>query len=612
MPATDDRMLSPDELERVDRACDLFEQAWQSDQRPEFKSYMESLDTPAGKVMLRELLRVELAYRVQRGEQPAAEEYKALSPDHADLIGAAFDKAMDQLNRGEAPTTPPAPATDSFSGNQPTSARYHHVRFHAKGGLGEVYVAHDETLHREVALKRIRPERANDAESRRRFLVEAEVTGRLEHPGIVPVHDLVWDKAGQPCYTMRFVQGESLKEAIERFHEADKPGRDAGERSLALRQLLNRFIAVCNAVEYAHSRGILHRDIKPANILLGKYGETLLVDWGLAKHIERGEKVSAAAEHTLSPTSGGGEGGTQTGQALGTPAYMSPEQAGGRWSEVGPTSDVYSLGATLYSLLAGKLAFTEPDLVLMLAHVQSGGFPKPRAVKPSVPRALERVCLKAMSLRAEDRYPSAGALANEIEHWLADEPVSAWREPWSARLARFGRRHKPLAAGTAALMVAAIVALSLGIVVVNRERERTNAALALETELLVAQFNSNPRRPFGVPPKEAPVPLSATGVNFSATAGEVFSGTVATFRSTDNDRGPYMAFIDWGDGFKLGRGSVHGDWKGKDFTCTVSGSHLYADPGNRTVHVTISHTLGHTLTAMTDGTATVTAAGQRR
>src|SRR5262249_21791281 len=163
----------------------------------------------------------------------------------------------------------------------------------------------------------------------------------------VPVYGLGQYADGRPCYAMRFVRGESLKEAIQRFHGADVPGRDTGERTLALRALLSRFIAVCNAVGYAHSRGIIHRDLKPANIRRGKYGETLVVDWGLAKAVGRPDRAPNGDEPTLRPSSGEGQA-TQMGTALGTPAFMSPEQAAGRLDLLGPASDIYSLGASLY------------------------------------------------------------------------------------------------------------------------------------------------------------------------------------------------------------------------------------------------------------------------
>ncbi len=189
-------------------------------------------------------------------------------------------------------TRPPSEGSATASIGVPSAAgqRFRILRPHARGGLGEVYVARDEELNREVALKQIQDRHADHADSRSRFLLEAEITGGLEHPGIVPVYGLGHYPDGRPFYAMRFIRGDSLKEAIDRFHRADRqPGRDPGERALALRQLLGRFVDVCNAVAYAHSRGVLHRDLKPGNVMLGPYGETLVVDWGLAKPVGRRE-----------------------------------------------------------------------------------------------------------------------------------------------------------------------------------------------------------------------------------------------------------------------------------------------------------------------------------
>src|SRR5262249_957542 len=155
---------------------------------------------------------------------------------------------------------------------------------------GEVFRARDEHLNRDVAIKLIQASRAGSAEGRLRFEREAEVTGRLEHPGIAPVHAAGQCDDGRPYYVMRFIGGEKLGEAIRRYQAADPPIRDAGERTIAFRDLLNRFVQVCKTIDYAHGRGVLHRDIKPANVMLGPYGETLVVDWGLAKLYGDGEK----------------------------------------------------------------------------------------------------------------------------------------------------------------------------------------------------------------------------------------------------------------------------------------------------------------------------------
>src|SRR5262249_14262285 len=151
--------------------------------------------------------------------------------------------------------------------------------------------------------------------SRARFVLEAEITGGLEHPGVVPVYGLGLYPDGRPFYAMRFIQGDTLRDAVKRFHTSRE-----GFDSLAFRQLLGRFVDVCQAVAYAHSRGVLHRDLKPGNVMLGKYGETLVVDWGLAKPVSRGETRQVGDELTLRPSSGSGDGATQMGSVIGTPA----------------------------------------------------------------------------------------------------------------------------------------------------------------------------------------------------------------------------------------------------------------------------------------------------
>jgi serine/threonine protein kinase/tetratricopeptide (TPR) repeat protein len=354
-----------------------------------------------------------------------------------------------------------ADATTSMQVGQSTStgARFRILRPHARGGLGEVFVAYDSELNREVALKEIQADQAHNTASRSRFLLEAEVTGGLEHPNIVPVYGLGTYADGRPYYAMRFIRGDSLKEAIERFHAADKaPGRDPGERSIAMRKLLGRFIDVCNAIAYAHSRGVLHRDLKPGNIMLGKYGETLVVDWGLAKPVDQPEASTTEGEAVLRPSSGSGLLGTVAGKAIGTPSFMSPEQARGDLDRIGPASDVYSLGATLYTLLTGKTPFEERSIGDLLRRIERGEFPPPRSLAPDVPRALEATCLKAMAVMPEDRYAGPRALADDIEHWLADEPVSAYREGWSERLARWSRRHRTWVRGAAAAVAVGLIA----------------------------------------------------------------------------------------------------------------------------------------------------------
>ncbi len=334
--------------------------------------------------------------------------------------------------------------------------RFRVLRPHARGGLGAVFVALDEELHREVALKQILDNHADDPTSRARFLLEAEITGGLEHPGIVPVYGLGTYAGGRPFYAMRFIKGDSLKEAVDRFHADGAIRQDPGRRSLALHKLLRRFIDVCNAIDYAHSRGVLHRDLKPGNIIVGKHGETLVVDWGLAKAMGRGEPASESGERRLVPSSASGSAETLPGCALGTPAYMSPEQAEGDIERLGPHSDVYSLGATLYYLLTGKPP-ADGEVFDVLRAVRRGELRPPRQIAPEIDRALEAVCLKAMAHRPEDRYSAPRVLSEDVERWMADESVTAWREPLSRRARRWMRRNRTTAA-------AAVMALAVGVV----------------------------------------------------------------------------------------------------------------------------------------------------
>jgi eukaryotic-like serine/threonine-protein kinase len=400
-------------------------------------------------------------------------------------MGSFFTTARVPARDASPQAVATAASSGANRGREFASARaeYRELRYHAAGALGEVFMARNAELNREVALKFLKPSRAGDPESRRRFFLEAEVTSRLEHPGIVPIYALGTDNAGEPCYAMRFIRGETLQDRIAAFHAADQPDRDPSERSLALLELLHRFVSICNTMAYAHNRGILHRDLKPRNVMLGKYDETLLVDWGLAKPFDRDDLASSSGEETLTPSSGSGHSAcdTPTVGVVGTPAYMSPEQAEARSDLVGPASDIFSLGAILYAILAGQAPYGGPTRAVVFDHVRLCEFPRPRQVKAAVPPALEAVCLKAMASKPDQRYATALELAADIRRWLAGEPVTAWREPVSLRAQRWVRRHRTFVTSAAAVLVFSLAGLAgFATVLAGKNRELAHHRLRAE------------------------------------------------------------------------------------------------------------------------------------
>ncbi len=329
----------------------------------------------------------------------------------------------------------------------PAGARYVKQQPHAQGGLGQVWIARDAELRRTVALKEVQPSYADDADCRARFVREAEITGALQHPGIVPVYGLGTQTDGRPYYAMRFVEGKTLREAIDTLFDVDaNPKYADGEWQLGLRRVLGNFVDVCNTLEYAHSRHVIHRDIKPSNIMIGDYGETLLVDWGLAKSISD-QNDDVAAQQVNVPES---SELTQFGAAVGTPAYMSPEQAdGGKSHPVGVASDIFSLGATLFHILVGAPPLGDSDAAVSPSSMRKAASElSPLDRRTDVPKPLVAICRKAMALHPEQRYLTAQALATDIEAWMADQPVSAYDETRQEKALRWMRTHPTLVATT--------------------------------------------------------------------------------------------------------------------------------------------------------------------
>jgi eukaryotic-like serine/threonine-protein kinase len=297
----------------------------------------------------------------------------------------------------------------------------------ASGGMGIVYKAWQKSLNRAVAVKMIRLGNWASATDLRRFLREAENAAKLEHPHIVPVHE-VGQVGGLPYYSMKLMEGGSL---------ADRLGRQAeSPRAAAILA-----VPIVQAVHHAHQHGVLHRDLKPANVLLDAEGRPSVGDFGLAREIEGDSSLTAE------------------GAIVGTPSYMAPEQAAGGLASATIAADVYSLGAILYALLTGQPPFSGKTPVETLRQVIDQEPTSPRALNPKIDRDLEAICLKALDKQPRRRYPSASALAEDLERWLAGKPIRARRVGRPERLWKWARRHPAIAALSGTIVIVAAIGL---------------------------------------------------------------------------------------------------------------------------------------------------------
>ncbi len=437
------------------------------------------------------------------------------------------------------------PSANRSGGPPPATERYVLLDNFAHGGLGNLWRAEDTAIRREVAYKELLPKALKKPIHVERFLEEAQISGQLEHPGIIPIYDVGVQENGAPYYTMKLVRGGNMEDAIEALH---KLPRGSSERQLAFNRLLRQFIAICQAVGFAHEKGVLHRDLKPLNVMVGEFGETLVLDWGLAKLIDILGEQSISSDRSTRTTSDGqgfvvdgeseiativtdesqhseatndathksapsaaslevtladrsipfsskapatakaetkfagnktfnaatatatGQRPVQTGQrsagsetlagqVMGTPAYMSPEQALGQIDELDARTDIYALGGILYKLLSNQQPVGRGKIQEVLAKVIQGAIPPLRTIDPTIPKPLEAICLKAMAKDKEARYPKALDVAADVEAWLADQPVSAYPDPWHERVRRWAKQHRTLIVSSSATSLVLIVSL---------------------------------------------------------------------------------------------------------------------------------------------------------
>jgi TolB-like protein/Tfp pilus assembly protein PilF len=345
---------------------------------------------------------------------------------------------------------------DSLEDNRARTDRYEILAEIARGGMGVVYRARDRGLNRTVALKMILPQQLQSAAAIQRFQSEAEAVAALDHPGILPIYE-VGELDGLPFFSMKFAEGGNLANQVAGYR--DRP-REAA-----------RLIAhVARAIHHAHERGILHRDLKPGNILLGREGEAYVTDFGIAKWVARESRLTLDAS------------------TLGTPHYIAPEQAGGS-AKLTPAADVYSLGAILYELIAGRPPFVAESALETLRLVKETAAPSPRRFNPSIPRELEVICLKCLEKEPSARYASAAALAADLERWLEGETVLARPTTSIKRALRWTKRNRVVAGLSGALLLA-LLTMVVAWLLLQRRPSRPVTSEASAKSIAVLPFEN--------------------------------------------------------------------------------------------------------------------------
>lgn len=436
--------LNFNERRQIDAMCDRFETAWQQDKKPLIENFLNELEHRYQAYLLQELVPLERELRLLAGEVPHFSEYASRFPQHAQILAPCFPSTVGG--------TKPFPTTDApthlgqllhptlagnFNRGETSSVadfprqfdQYVLLRELGRGGMGIVYEAHDPRLNRIVAIKVMLTSSTQNSIETQRFVAEAKAVAQLDHPGIVSVFE-IGETEGHPYFSMAYIKGHSL---AHRNQDDDLPPRQA---AVLIQQ-------AAEAVSYAHQNGIVHRDLKPANILIDRRGQVKLTDFGLCKQVE--------TKHEL----------TATGQILGTPSYMSPEQARGDHSSIAAGTDIYGLGAVLYALLTGRPPFQSPTTLETILQVLHDEPVAPCKVNRGLERDLETICLKCLAKSVDRRYLSAQDLAADLGRFLNGEPIHARPTGLLERSYRSFRKY-PFRIGFALSLATLILLLSIG------------------------------------------------------------------------------------------------------------------------------------------------------
>jgi formylglycine-generating enzyme required for sulfatase activity/predicted Ser/Thr protein kinase len=452
-PQDEAASVSLAQIQRADRVCDQFEAAWKAKPRPKIDDFLAEVPRAEWPYLLRELLVLDLDYRRQLGESPTLEEYQAqyaaLEFDRFEGLFAVAPQAVPAI---PAETTLPlTPSDTEIPGAQLPRIRYmgdyELLAEIARGGMGVVYKARQISLNRVVAVKMILAGQFATQADHDRFHSESQAAALLDHPNIVPIFE-VGEHEGQHYFSMGYVDGPSL---AARLAEGPLPPNEAAE-------LLT---LVAEAVEYAHRQGVIHRDIKPSNILIDNKGRPRVTDFGVAKRVDSGSNLTA------------------TGQVLGTPSYMPPEQAAGKIDAVGPPADVYALGALLYAALTGHPPFQAATPLETLQQVIEREPVALRQLNAALPCDLETITLKCLEKSVPRRYATAHALREDLRRYLEGRPILARPVGRLERAWRWSRRQPVvagLAAATVLLMILVAVTSTVGYVSTSRALQRVEDA----------------------------------------------------------------------------------------------------------------------------------------